>query len=109
MPSTIPLDGTLDWFTAQVTLDGEEYLLEFSWNARDSRWYLGLSLVDGTVLASGRAIVVDYPLLRGLCGGFPGYLMAHDATGNGAELIVKEDLGVRVLLMYFDEAEVDAL
>lgn len=111
MPQTIAIDGTLDWYTAEVTLEGVSYLFELAWNTRDSRWYLSLYDAAGVALASSIPIVVDFPLLRRFRGAAfpPGYLLALDTTDQGHEIAEQEDLGGRVQLVYLTEAEVEDL
>jgi hypothetical protein len=92
-------------------MDGVEYLLDFAWNTRDSRWYVSIKDADGVSLVESCAVVVDYPLFRKYASARlpPGYLMAIDTSGAGEDMTEMEDLGVRVQLVYLSEDEVSAL
>lgn len=52
--------------TFQVSLEGESYGLEYRWNGRDGRWYLGMTDADGGTVAPLRAIAVGHDWLEGV-------------------------------------------
>lgn len=90
----------------QVELDGVTYTLGLQWNERDGAWYLSISTAEGELLVAGRKVVLDALLLsRYRDARLPrGALMAIDTSGELEEPGL-EDLGVRVKLLYFTEAE----
>jgi hypothetical protein len=64
-------------YTQRVNLDGSDYQLGFRWNTRQARWYMSVSDVDGTLLASSLKVVPNWPLLayyHGRAGMPPGEL-----------------------------------
>jgi hypothetical protein len=103
----IPVPVDLPRFAIVVALDGTDYRLAMWWNTRDSRWYLSISLTDGTQLVSGVAVVVGFPLLGRFASPDlpPGMLLAIDSTGDGVEIGQQADLGNRVRLVYIPEAD----
>lgn len=93
-------------YTQTVALDGAEYDLKLRWNQRDGRWYLSLSK-DGSRILSGVRVVSNWdlsPVGRSLPWP-PGVLFAADMTGIGTDPGLAE-LGERVVLAYFEEADV---
>lgn len=97
----IPVRTDIGWWSEVVDLGDTLYKLEFAWNTRDERWYMSISLTDGTVLLAGLPIVVDYPLIdRFTNENLPyGALIAVDTSGRGAEPNI-DDLGNRVKLIF---------
>ncbi len=103
----IPIDSVDEHFDLQPTLDGVALLLEARWNARCEAWYLDLLTAEGKVIAAGRKLVIDWPLmLRGFRDSddrLPlGMLFAADSSGAGLRP-GRYDLGERVKLYYLDE------
>ena len=85
-----------------VTLDGTNYLLDRAWNDRDEAWYMDISLDDGTLLAAGRKLVVDWPLtgIRDTDPRMPpGVIFCTDTSGKQIDPGLN-DLGARVPLCY---------
>lgn len=93
----------VDSFEQAHDLDGRTYVLRFDWNERDEAWRMTIRLPDDTVLAAGRKVVVNVPLLRGLVDSrLPaGTLMAIDNTGQDLDP-AHDELGVRVQIVYVD-------
>ena len=60
----IPLVSTTSTFRQTVILEGTEYVFIFRWNTRSRYWYMSIYDTDGTVLAAGRKLVADKPLLQ---------------------------------------------
>jgi hypothetical protein len=83
------------------------YIFELKWNVWDSSWYLSLYEADGTIIITGKRVVLGtyigrrsrHPLLR------KGVLVAVDTTRTGTEATL-DDLGTRVKLRYFTTQEV---
>lgn len=102
-PLEIPLPVDVPLFTMGITLDGREYSLLFDYCEREFRWYLSVSLADGTPLASGIKVIADWPILRQKVDGRlpPGILTTADVSGSGGEPPAFSDLGRRVKLWYY--------
>ena len=68
--------------TQQVTLSGTLYTLRWRWNERDARWFLDLSLSDGTPIVSGMRVVTGWDLLSSVPGTVrpPGAIIFYDIT-----------------------------
>ncbi len=102
----VPSIGSYD-LTSE--LDGKNYLLTFRWNGRDAAWYMDISREDATPIRNGIRLSLgallgsdtqseDMPL---------GKFFVYDLSGSGVDAGF-HDLGVRVFLYYFDEAEASA-
>ena len=93
-------------YTQSVALDGRDYELGLRWNQREKRWYFSLADQDGTPIVSGRKVVADWDLLRGITTPRrpPGLLTARDTLGEGKAPGLT-DLGARVKLVYLDLEE----
>ena len=97
-------DGTTDYIFT-TTLDGGTYRFQFDFNDRDGFWYFLLLDANGVQLCS-RKVVVGYSLI----GRFtnvalpPGCLAAIDTSGQMVEAGLN-NLGARVLLLYFERAD----
>lgn len=106
MSVTIPLRTDLPHYDLQVELDGATYGLEFLWNPRSEAWSMTISSADGTVLAAGLRVVVDWAIGKRLKDATlpPGVFMAQDTSGERRDPGL-EDLGRRVLLLYFSQDE----
>jgi hypothetical protein len=89
-------------------LDGREYVIRQTWNARDESHSLSFYLTDGTPLALGRKVCLGVPILRGEVDDRlpPGMLLAVDSTGKDVEPGIDELGGDRVKVLYYDAAEV---
>jgi hypothetical protein len=94
----------------QTLLDGQIVTFEQRWNAADNdgdgAWYFNLRTGDGVVLSRSNKVVlgpalgrrIEHPLTRGGC------IVARDLSGQGREAGF-DDLGVRVIVMYFTNFE----
>lgn len=100
---SIPLRKDQARFDFTVVLDGVAYLFLFSWNSRDSAWYMSLFTEDETPICLGVKVVVNWPLCYRTRSPLkpPGLLMAFDQASQGVNPGL-EDLGGRVRLLYFD-------
>lgn len=106
-------DTTSLFWDSIVPLEGTEYLFEFYWSSRESRWYLNIKNQSEDLLAGAIAIVVAPAVVpeiiqyRGLLQRYqvngnvpPGRLYAVDMSGEDREIESSGDLGVRVPLLY---------
>lgn len=106
MPVQIFTSNTIPYYTQKVTLDGQTFTLEFKWNIREEFWYMNLLNDDNVAIVSGIKIVTNWPLLRRVTNEERplGDFFAYDITDVGTEAGF-EELGERVLLLYFSQAE----
>ncbi len=105
--NNIPISGAeLDGaFYFVVSFDGVDYRLDFQYNDREGFWYFDLADPAGTQIKSGIKVVVNWPFFRQLVGASrpAGELLAIDARTSPNEPGL-DDLGVRALLTYVEEA-----
>jgi hypothetical protein len=94
----------------RVRLDGRDYLLDFAWNGRESRWYVDVSDANGTPIVAGRKLVASARVgQRTTDPRRPaGVLCTIDRSGTGVDPGIDE-LGSRVVLAYMDAAGVAEL
>jgi len=104
----IPVRSDLPLFTQVTTLDGQDYILTFSFNQRDVSWYVDIADQDEAVIASALRLVVGWDLLKRCVDARrpPGVLFANDLSGAGLDP-GPDDLGTRVEVLYFGQAEAD--
>ena len=104
----IPVRSDLPNYTQVTTLDGRDYVLTFSYNARDLSWYLDIADQDEVMIAAGLRIVADWDLLKRCVDPRrpPGIIFANDLSGAGLDP-GPDDFGARVELLYFGEAEAE--
>jgi hypothetical protein len=103
------LDGTQS-YQIQVELDGTTFEFVFNWNDREGRWYFDLNDITSNPLVSGRAVVLNLPLLARFRQSTmpPGDLIAIDTSNSNIDASLT-DLGDRVLLVYLTAADVLAV
>jgi len=110
MAVTVPVLLDTPLFSLETQLDGTLYSLTFRWNSRANQWFVDLADAANDPIVSGIAIVVDFPLARRCRDPRmpPGALFAVDTTGAGLDP-GETDLGRRVVILYFTEAELPLL
>lgn len=107
----VPASQDLFDYTERVELDGEKYELRFRWNERAESWFVDIFDAVGTAILYGRRVVVDSRLTgqhKHVDGVMPGEFTAFDTTARREDAGLNE-LGDRVLLLYFDSTEVFTL
>lgn len=93
----------------RVSLDGRDYLLDFSWHAREGSWYLHLSDQSGELIAGGLKLVLGRIGQRVIDSRAPaGGLAVVDTTGLGLEAGL-DDLLARVALVYAETATLNPI
>lgn len=94
-------------YTQEVSLEGVIYLIKLVWTQRIDRWVASIYTQGGTAIVEGAVVNNMINLLRGstVTGKPPGRLvaLALDGVNTHAGLT---DLGTRVGLCYYSEAEV---
>ena len=108
--NTIPFK-TFPAFSEIVSLDRTSYLLTFSWNWRGQFWTMRVARRDGTVIAGGIKLVLNYELISTYPALDlpPGFMFPIDPGEPNVVSIGRDDMGVNVDLVYMSEAEVAAL
>jgi hypothetical protein len=101
----IPLRSDLPRFAEVVELGGAQYRFEFSWNTRDSRWYVSVLTSAGARIVMGQPIVADFPLFERFADSrlpTTGLLWARNVSGDGLEP-GQYDLGTKLKLFLVEE------
>lgn len=107
-PQEIPLPASVPLWVQRTTLDEREYLFRFDWNARENRWYMSLSTIDGVEVCRGVKVLANWSMLRRYRWNPAtpkGLLVAQDFSPADGEPPVFHDLGQRVKLLYFPPDE----
>ena len=106
MSLTIPLRNDLPRYNFQIELDGTTFGLEMAWNFRGEYWSMSIFDADGVALLYGVRLVVDFLLAsRFRDSRLPaGNFQAMDTSGEQRDPGFN-DLGSRVLLLYFAAGE----
>jgi len=101
--SEIPLLKTTSTFEQNIVLDGITYVLRCRFNTRSRYWYMTILDTDNNILAAGRKMAVDRPLLQRDTSELlpPGALWLRDTEGTGADAGLR-DLGDRHHLLYVE-------
>ncbi len=99
----IPL-STDSVFSQVTSLGGQDFIMTFEWNARESAWYLDVADQDDVPIFTAVKVVVNWPLAsRCVDPRRPrGVLIAIDSTGAGLDPL-QDDLGKRVELFFIDD------
>jgi hypothetical protein len=102
---TLPKDNPS--YTLRVPIDGADFVLRFEWMER-AGWFVGMDDALGVTIFSPKRIVADWDLLQDVTDNRRprGVLMGIDTTKYGLDPIY-EDLGQRVVLVYFEEGELE--
>lgn len=99
------------FWTQRTSLAGVEYVLSFAWNGRLGLWSLGLADVHGVDIATGLALVTNWPLLTRAGNRDarrpPGDLVVIDTLGQFTDPTYVS-LGAQHLLLYTDPGEIPA-
>jgi len=112
MPLEVPIASLNAKNSQTVALDNVVYRLTFVFNTRCLAWHMDIATQDGTIIVAGIKLMPQIDLL------FrhkdtrlpPGRLFAVDVEdGEDALRPEKSELGTKMRLMYFTEAEVDAI
>ena len=106
----VPTSTELSSYTQRTEMDGTDYVLRFQFSQRLGRWYVSIFDQDDVPIAQGLGIRSNFEVARFLPDEIhpPGQLLVLDtvaATDQEAVDPGLRDLGDRVLLAYFEEAE----
>lgn len=99
-------DGTLR-YSMRANLGGKYFGLEFTWNARDSSWWLQLSDSTGALLGT-RKLVCAFPLFATSANPAMPYgdLVVVDLSGNNGNPGLQElGIGQRCVLTFTDAGD----
>jgi hypothetical protein len=97
----IPVRSDILAYTINVILDGNEYVLRFTYSRRPERWIMDILDTQETVLKGGIPLLTNVDLI-GIYGSTDlpqGKFVCVDITGNN-KTAEENDLGVNVKLLY---------
>jgi hypothetical protein len=110
MSEILPLIPSLAQYEFDTTLDGNPFTINIRWNMREEKWYMDLWYTDGTVIATGLALVVGAIIgLRIAHADFPGLFLVRDTAapkGSVGRDAGFDDMGQRVQVYLFRYDEV---
>ena len=108
MPVKIPTSNVTPYYSENIILEGQTFTLELKWNIRESSWYMSVFTDENEELANGVKVVANWPLLRRLVDSKTplGQIVAYDTSNLGLDPDFDE-LGTRVILLYYTAAEVE--
>jgi hypothetical protein len=98
----VPTFVDADDYQFNVSLENVTYGMQFTWNDRDSRWFMNFLDSSGNILVGSIPLVLSWPLLRQYKYNLslpPGTLYILDTNDTGQEP-GRYDLGTRCLLVY---------
>lgn len=107
----LPLPNPEDTlYHATVDLDGVSVRMTLRWMDRTASWYLDLEDPTGEAIVRGVRVVTHWPLWVRLRDDRrpPGQLLALSLTDDDSPA-GRDDLGSRVVLVYYTAAEIEAL
>lgn len=121
MSQSVPTSTTLSDYFQTTSLDGRDYVFRFLYNEREGSWFFSLFDQDGDPIVQSIKVIVQLPLLRLVTDERkpPGVLLALDTQAPETDFSSSTkslaldpglfELGERVVLLYFPEAEVESL
>ena len=112
MPFQVPVASLNAQSSQTVTLDGVVFRLTFTFNTRCLAWDMTIAEQDGTVLVSGIKLLPQLDLLNRHKDVRlpPGRLLAVDQQeADVAIRPLKSELGSKLVLVYFTEADINAI
>ena len=112
MPFLVPVASLNAQSSQTVTLEGRVYKLTFTLNTRDQSWSLTVAEQDGTPIVSGIKLLPQLDLLSRHKDPRlpPGILTTVDVVdGDKAARPTKSQLGTKLVLVYWTEADIDAI
>ena len=97
-------------FKEQLLLDGELFVLEFTWNALNEFWVMDIYTREEDPILLGIKIVPNYPLLSAYS--MPekpkGEIICQNVVSDTGE-IERFDIGQKFELIYYSQNEFEAL
>lgn len=109
MPAQLPIDAESPNYRLSTTLDGQSVIFDLRWNSREEAWFLNLLDNDETPIVEGIKVILGMFLGRRTTSErmLPGRLVVEDLSGQNLDATI-DDLGTRVIIYYFTEAELEA-
>lgn len=83
MQSVVLIDA--DRQSLVTRLGGQRVRLRVHWQPREEAWYCSVEYPPGTPILTGRRIVVDSDIMRGVLSGFEGRLICRRVLAGSGE------------------------
>lgn len=110
MAVRLPIDSIEPHSRREVQLDGASFTMDLDWNDREQGWHVSLYTAAGEPLIEGHRVVIGgSPLRRVTKAGRPGGDIIFVDTSGTQEEPGRDDLGARVVALYYDATEIQAL
>lgn len=108
MAQLLPFQPSIPSYRVGTVLNGEPYIFDVRWNARDAAWYFDLYDQDEVAIVLGVKIALGAGLgVRVKDDRYPaGAIVAIDVTGSGTDATF-DDIGKRILVVHFTPEEID--
>lgn len=105
----IPFKEPSSW-REQVTLSGQIFVLEFTWNALNDFWVMNIYNRNEEPLIYGIKVVPTFPLLTGytVIGKPLGEIVCQNIVG-GNDIIGRFDMSQKFELVYYEEGELESI
>jgi hypothetical protein len=90
----------------RVKLEGVDYLIDFDWNGREGRWYVGIYDASGAPIVTGCKLVANARVARRTIDERrpPGRLLVIDRSSTDVDPGI-DDLAQRVTLSYLESTD----
>lgn len=110
MPVVLPIVPSVPNYRVSTTLDDVSYVLDVRWNGRAEAWYMDVRTDEGEAIRVGLKLVLGaYHGMRVTDERFPnGIFTAVDLSGEHREATL-DDMGTRVVVLYYPASEIAAL
>lgn len=110
MPQVIPFQAEQPYYSFATVIDSEVFVFDVRWNVREGYWYFDIRTTDDELLAGGLKLVLGVAILdKTSTPGLPdGVIICEDTSGAGVDATL-DDLGVRVQVLFYSRAEIEAL
>lgn len=97
-------------FKQQLVLDGELFVLEFTWNALNEFWVMNIYNRDELPVLLGIKIIPNFALIGAYSvPGIPkGEIICHNVVSDRGE-IERFDIGQKFELIYYSENELESI
>lgn len=107
MAQELPFDSISSNYSVGTVLDGDDFIFNVHWNARDAAWYMDILNPDEDVLYAGVKIVL---------GAFLGFRSIHEDMPDGVFYAIDtsqsnvdagyDDLGARIKVLFLTNSDV---
>lgn len=102
----VPVFLDVSFYTYTAQLEGRTYRFVFSFNERSQSWYMDIADDNDLAIVQGQRLSNDFPLARSRDSRRPPGMFVCISLEDDNSDPALADLGRRVKLLYFDEADI---